>query len=134
MDKRKCCVCVSVKPIIDFHFRKNGKPYSYCITCHRNYVKTHYLKNKPAYILKAKKHNAFYRKKCDDYIRSLFCSECGFSFQEHPYVCDFHHPVKNKEFNVARIKTGSFIRFMKEVRKCIPLCSNCHRIKHNFKK
>ncbi len=130
MDKL-CCVCLLTKSISSFHLRKNLKPYSYCIECHNIYTRNHYKNNKAKYLEKSKKWNKVAAQRCETYIKSLSCNDCGFSFCEYPSVCDFHHTKGDKEFNVSHIKTHSFEKFMKEVGKCIALCSNCHRIRHH---
>ena len=65
-----------------------------------------------------------------DYKRSLVCADCGMYFNIHPECCDFHHIEDNKDNNIANIHTkGAMI---KELKKCIPLCANCHRIRHSI--
>lgn len=57
------------------------------------------------------------------------CEECG----ENRVLClDFHHKEKSKDFSIARgiNRTYSKRKILKELKKCIVLCANCHRIKH----
>ena len=56
------------------------------------------------------------------------CHDCGGQFPD--YVYDFHHLDPNKK----DMKISSFRRIdkllLKELEKCIMLCSNCHRVRH----
>ena len=72
------------------------------------------------------------RKARDEWIEfksSLECQKCGF---KHPAAIDFHHTnPENKEGEVNNwARNGQYARARAEVEKCIPLCSNCHRILH----
>jgi len=62
------------------------------------------------------------------------CQRCGF---ETPYydVFDFHHldPDK-KDFDIAKRLTWNFEKLLAEVKKCILICANCHRIEHSGNK
>ena len=62
------------------------------------------------------------------YKKTLQCRYCG--LDDHR-VLEFHH-VEEKDKEVGRmVNTGySWKTITKEIKKCIPLCSNCHRIEH----
>jgi len=68
------------------------------------------------------------RLKWQEYKASLSCSNCGF---KHPAAIDFHH-IKNKGGTKVNTyaKNCSYKKAYEEVKNCIPLCSNCHRILH----
>jgi len=62
------------------------------------------------------------------YKKTLACSHCGLN--DHR-VLDFHHEQDKEQGIAAMLKNGCNLEaIMKEVAKCIPLCSNCHRIVH----
>ena len=64
------------------------------------------------------------------------CSMCGVSYNgENASIFDFHHVnSEEKEFNPKRlINNGLTERALKELDKCILVCSNCHRLLHNSK-
>lgn len=64
------------------------------------------------------------------------CSMCGISYnRENASIFDFHHlNPEEKEFNPKRlINNGLTERALKELGKCILVCSNCHRLLHNSK-
>lgn len=129
--EKVCYTCKKSKVLEEFHKRPNGKPQSNCIPCHKNYINQHYQDNKEYYLKKSKNSSKKTRDKCNEYIKTLSCLDCGYSFKEYPSVCDFHNFENNKTKNVSNLKETSFSRFMDEANKCIPLCANCHRIRHS---
>lgn len=56
------------------------------------------------------------------------CSNCGYN--KCSAALEFHHISDNKEFTIAGAKY-SWNKLEKEIKKCILLCSNCHRELHN---
>ena len=134
---KKCSKCKKLKLLSDFDRKgisKKGEQIfsSHCKECRRLYIKDHYKRHIDIYVAKAKRNRAIACKSYDDYKQGLFCFDCGISFKKHPYLCDFHHIEKNKKYNIGSVK-GSTIKFKKEIKKCIPLCANCHRIRHHSK-
>jgi len=69
------------------------------------------------------------QKKLVEYKKTIKCKECG--IRDHR-VIDFHH-IRDKEFAISNMvyRGYSWKRIQKEIDKCIPLCSNCHRIEHH---
>jgi predicted HNH restriction endonuclease len=46
-------------------------------------------------------------------------------------IIDFHHVDRMDKQSVHHlVKNYRFAAAMEEIKKCIPLCSNCHRILH----
>jgi hypothetical protein len=66
-----------------------------------------------------------------EYKASLSCADCGLSFSDKPECCDFHHldPTTKKD-GVIKMVYHSRNALLKEVSKCVPLCANCHRVRH----
>jgi hypothetical protein len=66
-----------------------------------------------------------------DYKLTLHCSKCP---ENHPSCLEFHHDKINgtKEFNISNaVRDGYTIeKIFEEIKKCIVLCSNCHRKLH----
>ena len=62
------------------------------------------------------------------YKTTLVCSRCP---ESAPICLDFHH-VGGKDFEIARMVTDGFSkeRILKEIKKCVVLCANCHRKTH----
>ena len=58
------------------------------------------------------------------------CCKCNnYNF---PPGLDFHHKDQNKEYNISQMVKGDFTlkKIFKEIKKCVVLCSNCHREEH----
>ena len=68
------------------------------------------------------------RERLLKYKKTLRCTYCG--LDDHR-VLEFHH-TGEKDGNISRmVNTGyGWNRIKNEIKKCIPLCSNCHRIEH----
>lgn len=66
-----------------------------------------------------------------EYKKTMKCSRCP---EKREPCLDFHHvDPEQKRFEVKRMmKKGacSFESLMEEVKKCIILCANCHRMHH----
>ena len=58
------------------------------------------------------------------------CQTCEKVF--HPAAFDFHHlDPKKKDFSITNaFNNKTFEAIEREVKKCILLCANCHRIEH----
>lgn len=59
------------------------------------------------------------------------CQICG--FDSHPAALDFHHIDSSQKENLVSVisrNNGTLTKVKLEIRKCIVLCSNCHRIFH----
>jgi hypothetical protein len=95
----------------------------------KTYNLTWYEENKERHKANAKDTRRRNREAWNEYKASLKCAQCGFA---HPGAIDFHHTDSStKEAEVSRLAgVGSYKRAYAEVEKCIPLCSNCHRILH----
>lgn len=124
-----CNSCNQEKPIDTFSFKSKtkGTRHSKCKTCHRIDQKKHYQKNTEYYIQKASEKKKQTRQWWQEYKKQFKCS-CG---ESHPACIEFHHHEKNKEDNVSYIiNNGSKKKALEEIKKCIPICSNCHRKLH----
>lgn len=54
------------------------------------------------------------------------CAICG--FDEHPAALDFNHFKGEKVADLTKMSTYSWERIFEEIKKCVVLCSNHHRI------
>lgn len=63
-------------------------------------------------------------------VKSAPCAICNNSY--HYAAMDLHH--RNPEEKVTKLSKGvtglGYDRFVEEIKKCIVLCSNCHRMLH----
>jgi hypothetical protein len=96
---------------------------------HAQYSREHYLKNQ----VETRLRNAqTKRKKREDwhiFKSTLKCTNCGFS---HPAVLDFHHVDRKDKKSVHKLaQNGNYKAAIEEIKKCIVLCANCHRIVHH---
>lgn len=129
-----CNKCGQFKDESQFSIKnsKTGKRQSICQICHRKYSKKHYNKNKQQYIQKSVKRNKILIQQNKQLINQIKiesgCKICG----ENCLAClDFHHlNEKDKLLNIAWSLKYSQKTLLKEISKCIVLCSNCHRKLH----
>jgi len=123
-----CPACDTIKDKeVDFTYAGNA-----CRLCALERAKKHRLERRkcPKYVEefnnKIKERN---RQRKIEWIEAAggSCKDCGGVFP--PSVYDFHHPDPSvKEGNPSSLMLNKKGR--EELKKCILLCSNCHRIRH----
>jgi hypothetical protein len=90
-----------------------------------------YEKNRDKVIATSARQKLSLREKYKAYKATLSCQYCGYN--ECPEALDFHHvvhsPDNEKVYKLAG--HGRFRAAMEEIKKCVVLCSNCHRRLHN---
>ena len=94
------------------------------------YSRKYYEKNKRRIIRKAKSVKDKARDEWIAYKSKQRCSHCR---KKHPAIIDFHHVIKEgkRSVNYLAVNQTNIPEAIKEAEeKCIPLCSNCHRIFH----
>jgi hypothetical protein len=125
-----CSKCKEEKELDCFNKHKYGVT-SWCKDCVKNKSKQHYLDNKEKQILKNKQYNEQRKKWFYDYKSTLKCERCN---ENHIACLDFHHINPNdKKFQISEgliQMNKSKEEILKEISKCIVLCSNCHRKEH----
>lgn len=137
MKTRTCYACKRRLPetTANFSFRSDrGTFQGHCKSCHKDYRRRHYLKNKKKYIDKARRWSAENKRKMRMFavgeLRKRGCIDCG---NKDIRVLDFDHREGCKRvFSVAvgiNSKGQSFERVVKEIAKCDVRCANCRRIK-----
>jgi len=96
---------------------------------HREYSRKHYEANRERLIAHEKGRKKSIRAQWIEYKQSVKCISCGFA---HPAAIDFHHvnpsPQDRKIYELLRC--NNFGGAMEEIKKCVPLCANCHRVHH----
>jgi len=87
---------------------------------------------------KAKKHKKSYEKRNKEFItrirKRLKCLKCNL---DKWYLIEFHHlDPKTKEIGVTNLQYNAYSieRIKKEIRKCVPLCRNCHMEFHHLER
>jgi|SRR5579859_3618656 len=101
---------------------------------HRRYMIQYNQKNKERLLIVGREAKVRLRQERRDWlyeVKSQFkCVVCG---ESRTPCLDFHHKdpkSKNFEINKAVGKSIPKEKVLKELAKCIVLCSNCHRLLH----
>ena len=105
-----------------FKYKDQEKKY------HKEYHAKWYQENQD----KIKKIVEATKKRKHDWFRKLKenypCDNCGVF---HTAIIEFHHKdPKKKKFSVASYQSKSKKDVLAEIKKCTPLCKNCHAILH----
>jgi len=132
MEQKTCCRCEKERDVTDFTFKNKSKNIRNitCKFCFVDIRKNWYIKNKANVINKNIVNKNKNIEWFNDYKKTLVCSKCG---ETHPACLDFHHlDTTKKDWSVSIIARSTYSRetIMKEIKKCIILCSNCHRKLH----
>ena len=109
-----CPTCKKEKSRTDFYNRgkkENNVEASWCKKCHNGYCIQRWIQKK----IEAIK------------LLGSKCEDCNNEF--HYSVYDFHH-LYDKKYTWRRLCKLSDETIKKELKKCILLCSNCHRLRH----
>jgi hypothetical protein len=128
MDTLKYCIdCKSNKDLNEFPFDKSRNRYlSVCKKCTAIRTEKYRQQHKDKWKEQSKTHFQK-RKNIINEWKSQGCAKCG---DKRHYVIDAHHldPIE-KDFSIGTSVRG--VNMIKtELKKCIPLCSNCHREFH----
>ena len=107
-----CKKCQKEKPLNEF-YQSNNKIHYTCKEC-----------------VKEEQKKIYHQKQ--DYLNSIKkqqkCKKCG---NDKYYLIDFHHiDPKEKDFAISNRASMKLESILTEIKKCIPLCSNCHREFH----
>jgi hypothetical protein len=88
--------------------------------------------NKQKVLITSAKHKRNKRAEWQEFKATFACTVCGFS---HPAVLDFHHIDRTNHRSINKLaKDGKYAQAKEEIKKCIVLCANCHRIHHHKEK
>jgi hypothetical protein len=99
---------------------------NWCVQCKREYDARWYQSNKSKRRDWNKRHLASVRDRINEYKSSTPCLDCGKRFP--PYVMDFDHVTGTKSENIAYLASAGLTnRLQEELKKCVLVCSNCHR-------
>ena len=100
------------------------------MTKQRNRQKVYYEKNKDEINDKKRKNRrelAAWFKKVKANHKCVICGE------DDPSCIEFHHINKqDKEFTISHSMRNGYSKqkILEEMKKCVPICSNCHRKIH----
>jgi len=96
----------------------------------KQYHKEYYQKNKEKINKKNKKYAKDYCQWFNNYKKTLKCENCP---ENRWWVLDFHHRDSDKKkYIISDMITNHMNKnkVLKEIKKCIVLCANCHRDLH----
>ena len=127
---KQCKICQQLKPL-DLYRKDKSRTdglSAYCKPCIKARDAQHY---KNTYAVK-------YREKFKErgiigyeLITAAKSKGCYFCSEAEPVCIEFHHTdPKSKDFDVANSRARSLAVLQKEIDKCIPVCSNCHKKLH----
>lgn len=125
--QKTCSGCRVAKPVTEFNFknRSAGVRHSYCRECGKKITRSHYRRNKRAYL----DRNARSKLKNRELVRrvkSRPCADCGVQYPY--YVMDFdHRDGETKIFGLNAIDRMTLPGILREIEKCDVVCANCHR-------
>lgn len=99
-----------------------------CKECDKKRYSEYYPKEKKRFIEAAARH---YQRKKEfiNSVKDVFCKDCG---KKYPPICmDFDHINGGKRLAVSSLlaKGMPMKEILNEIKKCEPICSNCHRIR-----
>ena len=130
METKICSCCKVEKGIAEFRFRNKAKGLLHrsCKDCTKQQFKTHYAKNKDKVIQQQLVRGKRNRSRYYEFKTTLECVSCG---ESAPYCLDFHHlDGTDKQYAIAKITDINWGTLIRELRKCVCLCANCHRKVH----
>lgn len=133
---KTCTLCKKKKQKKSFNKKNTTKDglQNVCRECNRARSRQYYNDNKDLH----KKNTYKNRKRHQDKIYAFInrykriCS-CFFCRENNSVCLDFHHKNgADKEYNIGNLcsQTTSLDKVKSEIRKCVVLCSNCHRKLH----
>lgn len=128
---KRCYMCKQEKELDSFPKNKS-KPDGHghrCLECQKILSKQHYQNNKQIYKERFRSHRIATRIYLQELKKDLKCIICG---ESDPICIDFHH--KDKAQKVAciskMVRDYGMEKVLEEIKKCDPLCANCHRKLH----
>ena len=128
---KTCSDCKTEKTLENFNYDKSRDRYfSICKKCATIRTDNYRKKHPEKWRKNSAKHSIKYKQLIQEW-KSQGCKKCG---ETRPHVIDAHHvnPLE-KNFMIGTVVRG--IKATKEeLKKCIPLCSNCHRDFHFLEK
>lgn len=149
IENRPLCITVDCGNVAKKRSKKlaNGSTayYKICASCERrksgirNLPKPMYKRNKAAKSRNAAKRNTILTTFINNQKQLILESQNGCGNIDCQcgriilplFVYDFHHIDKEtKEFEISHPTTRSKEKIIAEIKKCVLLCANCHRIFH----
>lgn len=133
METKNCSKCNQNKPLKEFNFKIKSKNLrqSACKPCTRKEGKKHYDNNKSLVYEKTMDRRNIINVMFKQGKSRMYCVVCS----ESADCClDFHHiNPKHKNVEISNMLSRGFSpnSILRELRKCLIVCSNCHRKIHS---
>lgn len=131
---KRCNNCATEKDYSEFNRNKLKKDglQTYCRPCAQKFNNDNY-RNSPERRAKLRARDKQETHKSYQMIfrhkRFVGCCKCG---EREPVALDYHHvEPKLKDMPVSMMVNFSHKRLKYEIRKCVVICSNCHRKLHH---
>jgi hypothetical protein len=127
LQQKTCSSCRVTRPVTEFNFKNRaaGVRHSYCRECGKKITRSHYKRNKQAYL----ERNTRARIRHRELVRSVKarpCADCGVQYPY--YVMDFdHRDGEDKIFELNAVDRMTLPGILREIEKCDVVCANCHR-------
>lgn len=133
MKKCKCSKILLPDECFNKNKSKSDGLNTICKVCSRKRSKEYYENNREEHkaSTRERKRNIKIdnRKKMIEYKLQNPCIHCG---EKEPICLDFHH-IHGKDFNISERVANSYKweDIIKEIKRCVILCANCHRKVHS---
>jgi thiol-disulfide isomerase/thioredoxin len=138
---KKCSKCQVEKNLSEFASNKSQYDgyQNYCKPCKKTSDKKWYDSNPKIWKAKNKSKSEKRKNLLEELKKELGgkCDKCG---ENRKHVLDFHHIDKSKKLTEisTSLRMGSWEEdeniAREEIKKCVLLCSNCHRDFHHLER
>lgn len=128
--KKICTICETPKTLDEFYKWNKTKDgfMSRCKQCHCERQKVHRDNPDTEYNKQSRLRRLTRKQKAIEMFGNK-CADCNHTF--HPNVYDFHHLDPNeKDTTLGNLLHKSWKYIEPELKKCVMLCANCHRLRH----
>ncbi len=129
--KKICSSCHVEKNLNEFRKDRSKKDgiQSFCKICAREKHRSNYSEKYAAkYNVRNNERRIRHTQLLQEYKNTMQCVVCG----ENENCClEFHHTDPSvKEFTIGRAMARNWESILQEIKKCVCLCSNCHKKVH----
>ena len=127
METKLCPLCGIPKGITAFHKDKT-KPDGHSSQCKLCKKEHRSLESNRKYYYRNKEYYKLYRQKTQDFVQQVRLTlGCKFCPETDTVCLDFHH-LYDKNFEIVKVNSKRAI--LREMKKCVCVCANCHRKIH----
>lgn len=133
--EKTCTVCKQSKLLECFHKKSKSKDgrQNICKQCTKNCSRAYYAAHTEDHKKTTREKRKQERAESLVFVRGIKARYgCQLCVEKEACCLEFHHVDGEKEFNVGDFRALGVGRakFIEEIRKCVVLCSNCHKKVH----